>query len=120
MRRAPGARRGWSLRARLTAFAAALVALALTGGAFALAAVVSSSRVAALDEVVRDRVWLVAQLAASDQVPDVLPVAEPGEVAQLLGFSSLSRNSQAAACVAAYLRAKTRGRAVEFRRRRGK
>lgn len=84
MSRAPGRWRGWSLRARLTAFAAVLVALALTGGAFALAAVVSSSRVAALDEVVRDRAWLVAQLATSDQVPDVLPVAEPGEVAQLL------------------------------------
>ncbi|WP_265521618.1 sensor histidine kinase [Oerskovia flava] len=78
-------RRGLSLRARLTALAALLLAVALVAGAFLLSWVVSQGRLAALDDVARDRALLVARLAESDQVPDVLPVAEPGEVAQLLG-----------------------------------
>lgn len=76
---------GWSLRARLTVLSAALLAVALTVGAFALSGVVSASRVSALDAVARDRAVLVANLARTDRLPDVLPVAEPGEIAQLLG-----------------------------------
>ncbi|WP_253181933.1 HAMP domain-containing protein [Cellulosimicrobium cellulans] len=75
----------WSLRARLTALASLVLAAALVVGALALSAVVSGGRVAALDDIARERALLVARLAASDQVPDVLPVSEPGEVVQLLG-----------------------------------
>lgn len=75
----------WSLRARLTALASLVLAAALVVGVLALSAVVSGGRVAALDDIARERALLVARLAASDQVPDVLPVSEPGEVAQLLG-----------------------------------
>lgn len=77
--------RTWSLRARLTALASVVVAAALAVGALALSSVVSGGRVAALDDIARDRALLVARLATSDQVPDVLPVSEPGEVVQLLG-----------------------------------
>ncbi|WP_435736121.1 HAMP domain-containing sensor histidine kinase [Cellulosimicrobium sp. PMB13] len=77
--------RTWSLRARLTTLASVVVAAALAVGALALSSVVSGSRVAALDDIARDRALLVARLATSDQVPDVLPVSEPGEVVQLLG-----------------------------------
>ncbi len=73
-----------SLRARLTLLSSVLVAVALVIGAFALSAVLSASRVSALDEVAKMRVSSVAALADSDRVPDVLPVTEPGEVAQLL------------------------------------
>ena len=82
MRAAPST---WSLRARLTVLASVLVAVALAVGALVLSAVVSGGRVAALDEIARERALLVARLASSDQVPDVLPVSEPGEVVQLLG-----------------------------------
>jgi signal transduction histidine kinase len=75
----------WSLRARLTVLASLVLAAALVVGAVALSAVVSGGRVAALDDIARERALLVARLAASDQVPDVLPVSEPGEVVQLLG-----------------------------------
>ncbi|MFC8921672.1 ATP-binding protein [Cellulosimicrobium sp. NPDC057127] len=75
----------WSLRARLTALASLVLAAALVIGAVVLSAVVSGGRVAALDDIARERAVLVARLAASDQVPDVLPVSEPGEVAQLVG-----------------------------------
>ncbi|WP_251151400.1 HAMP domain-containing sensor histidine kinase [Cellulosimicrobium sp. Marseille-Q4280] len=77
----------WSLRARLTVLASVLLAAALVVGALALSSVVSGGRVAALDDIARGRALLVARLAASDQVPDVLPVSEPGEVVQLLGPS---------------------------------
>lgn len=74
----------WSLRARLTVLTAGLLCLALVVGAVVLSTVLSRGRVAALDEVVRARAETVAALVASDQVPDALPVAEPGEVVQVL------------------------------------
>lgn len=79
----------WSLRLRLTLVAAGLFALALALGATVLSMVVSNGRVAALDEVLRGSVTTVARLAESDQLPDVLPATEPGEVAQLLDADGL-------------------------------
>jgi signal transduction histidine kinase len=81
----PGAtRRRWSLRARLTVLTSGLLCVALVVGAVVLSTVLSRSRVAALDDVVRDRAVTVAGLVAGDRVPDALPVAEPGEIAQVL------------------------------------
>lgn len=76
-----------SLRLRLTFITSALLCAALTIGALALTVVVSSSRVAALDEIAAARAATVARLAAEDRLPAVLPVAEPGEVAQVLDTS---------------------------------
>lgn len=76
--------RRWSLRARLTAVTAGLLCVALAAGAVLLSTVLSRSRVAALDEVVRARALTVAGLVTSDQVPAALPVTEPGEVVQVL------------------------------------
>ncbi|MFS0705205.1 sensor histidine kinase [Cellulomonas sp. 179-A 9B4 NHS] len=73
-----------SLRDRLTLLATGVVAVALVAGALALSAVIGASRVAALDDVVRARAATVTALVADDRVPDPLPVAEPGEVAQVL------------------------------------
>ncbi|QCB95368.1 HAMP domain-containing histidine kinase [Cellulomonas shaoxiangyii] len=73
-----------SLRDRLTLLATGVVAVALVVGALALSAVLGAGRVAALDEVVRARAATVAALVGDDRVPDPLPVAEPGEVAQVL------------------------------------
>ena len=84
MRPAPPRRARWSLRARLTVLTAGLLCVALVVGAVVLSTVLSRGRVAALDEVVRARAETVAALVASDQVPDALPVAEPGEVVQVL------------------------------------
>ena len=50
---------------------------------------VSDGRVAALDELLRASATTVARLAESDQLPDVLPATEPGEVAQLLDADGL-------------------------------
>jgi signal transduction histidine kinase len=81
----PGAaRRRWSLRARLTLLTSGLLCVALVVGAVVLSTVLSRSRVAALDDVVRDRAVTVAGLVAGDRVPDALPVAEPGEIVQVL------------------------------------
>jgi signal transduction histidine kinase len=81
----PGAtRRRWSLRARLTVLTSGLLCVALVVGAVVLSTVLSRSRVAALDDVVRDRAVTVAGLVTGDRVPDALPVAEPGEIAQVL------------------------------------
>ncbi|QGQ19809.1 HAMP domain-containing protein [Cellulomonas sp. JZ18] len=77
-------RRALSLPDRLTLLATGVVAVALVAGALALSGVLGASRVAALDEVVRARAATVAALVADDRVPDPLPVAEPGEVAQVL------------------------------------
>ncbi len=79
-------RRGVSLSLpdRLTLLATGVVAVALVAGALALSGVLGASRVAALDEVVRARAATVAALVADDRVPAPLPVAEPGEVAQVL------------------------------------
>lgn len=74
----------WSLRARLTVLTAGLLCAALVVGAVVLSTVLSRGRVAALDEVVRGRAQTVAALVASDQVPEALPVAEPGEIVQVL------------------------------------
>lgn len=79
---APGAR--WTLRARLTVLTSALLAVTLVAGALLLSAVLSRSRMAAVDDLVRARVATLGALVADDRVPDALPVAEPGEVAQLL------------------------------------
>lgn len=77
-------RRRWSLRARLTVLTSGLLCVALVVGAVVLSTVLSRSRVAALDDVVRDRALTVAGLVAGDRVPDALPVAEPGEIVQVL------------------------------------
>lgn len=77
-------RRRWSLRARLTVLTSGLLCVALVVGAVVLSTVLSRSRVAALDDVVRDRAVTVAGLVAGDRVPDALPVAEPGEIVQVL------------------------------------
>jgi len=76
--------RGLSLRARLTLVATLTVAVVLVAGAVALSAALGSARTAALDDVVRERSQTLAALVADDRVPDALPVAQPGEVAQLL------------------------------------
>ena len=80
-------RRGWggrSLRLRLTLLTAGLLCVTLIVGAVVLTTVLSGSRVAALDDLVRARASTVAALAVDDRLPQTLPVAEPGEIAQLL------------------------------------
>ena len=76
--------RSWSLRLRLTLLTAGLLCVALAIGAVTLTTVLSQGRVAALDQIVRERASTVAGLAADDRVPQTLPVAEPGEITQLL------------------------------------
>lgn len=76
--------RGRSLRVRLTLITAGLLCVTLAVGAVALTSVLSASRVAALDAIVRDRATGVAALAADDRLPPALPVGEPGEITQLL------------------------------------
>lgn len=73
-----------ALRLRLTLLTAALLCVALAVGAVALTTVLSRSRVAALDEILRTRVATVADLVGQDRVPPALPVAEPGEIVQVL------------------------------------
>lgn len=80
----PRARRRWSLRARLTVVTAGLLCVALVVGAVVLSTVLSRGRVAALDDVVRERALTVGALVRSDQVPEALPVAQPGEIVQVL------------------------------------
>ncbi|KQY44790.1 histidine kinase [Cellulomonas sp. Root137] len=81
---ADGVRRGASLRLRLTLLASGAVCVALVVGAVALTTVLRSTRVDALDQVVRDRATTVAALAADDRLPETLPVEEPGEIVQLI------------------------------------
>ena len=81
---ADGVHRGTSLRLRLTLLASGAVCVALVVGAIALTTVLRSTRVDALDQVVRDRATTVAALAADDRLPETLPVAEPGEIVQLI------------------------------------
>ncbi|WP_402466398.1 sensor histidine kinase [Isoptericola aurantiacus] len=78
---------GWSLRLRLTLVAAGLTGVALVLGAFALTSVVSQSRIAATDDVLRGTAAQVAALVAEDRLPDVLAADEPGEVVQLVDAS---------------------------------
>ncbi|MGV8968353.1 MAG: sensor histidine kinase [Cellulomonas sp.] len=75
---------GWSLRLRLTLLTAGLLCVALIAGAIVLTTVLSRSRVAALDDLVQARARTIAALAVDDRLPQALPVAEPGEIAQLL------------------------------------
>jgi signal transduction histidine kinase len=81
--------RGWSLRLRLTVLTAVLLCVTLAVGAVALTTVLSLSRVAALDGIARDRAGTFAALTTDDRLPEALPVAEPGEIAQLLDASGL-------------------------------
>ena len=81
---ADGVRRGASLRLRLTLLASGALCVALVVGAIALTTVLRSTRVDALDQVVRDRAATVSALAADDRLPEALPVAEPGEIVQLI------------------------------------
>lgn len=76
--------RGLSLRLRLTVLTAAALAAALVVGAFALTAVLSRSRVAALDGLLRDRMAVMTGLVEGDTLPETLPTVEAGEIAQLL------------------------------------
>lgn len=76
-----------SLRLRLTLLTSGLLCLGLAAGALVLTTVLSSSRLAALDAIVGERAATVAALAVEDRLPAALPVAEPGEVAQLLDAS---------------------------------
>lgn len=69
---------------RLTLIASGALFVALVVGAFALTTVLSRTRLEALDTVVRERVATIAALAQDDRLPAALPVAEPGEIAQLL------------------------------------
>jgi signal transduction histidine kinase len=79
-----GVRRGASLRLRLTLLASGALCVALVVGAIALTTVLRTTRVDALDQVVGDRAATVAALAADDRLPETLPVAEPGEIVQLI------------------------------------
>lgn len=85
-------RRGWrglSLRLRLTVVTAGLLCIGLILGAIALTAVVSASRLSVLDEVADERVATISRLAEEDRLPTPLPVAEPGEIAQVLDSAGL-------------------------------
>ena len=76
-----------TVRVRLTLLSTAAVLAVLVVGAFALTSVLSAQRVAALDEIVRDRVDQTAALVDADRVPTSLPVTQPGEVVQVLDAS---------------------------------
>ncbi len=80
---------GLSLRLRLTLVTAGLLCVGLVLGAVALTAVVSASRVSALDEVAAMRAATIVRLAEEDRLPEALPVAEPGEMAQVLDAAGL-------------------------------
>lgn len=80
---------GLSLRLRLTLVTTGLLCVGLVLGAVALTAVVSASRISALDELSGTRAAAIARLAEEDRLPESLPVAEPGEVAQVLDEQGL-------------------------------
>ncbi len=80
---------GLSLRLRLTLVTAGLLCLGLILGAIALTAVVSASRISVLDEVADERAATISRLAEEDRLPAPLPVAEPGEIAQVLDTAGL-------------------------------
>ncbi|SEE90123.1 sensor histidine kinase [Ruania alba] len=82
-----GPPRRWSgrpLRLRLTLLTAGLLCVTLALGALALTTVLSRGRVATLDEITTARAETIAALAADDRIAATLPVAQPGEIAQLL------------------------------------
>lgn len=88
---APG-RDPWSsrsLRTRLTVLTAGLLCVTLVVGALTLTTVLSRTRVAELDDIVRDRAATTAELVTSDSVPATLPVEEPGEIVQVLDADGL-------------------------------
>ena len=72
------------MRTRLTVLTAGLLCVTLVLGAVALTTVLSRSRVSALDQILRTRVATVTSLVADDRLPPALPVAEPGEIVQVL------------------------------------
>ncbi len=80
---------GLSLRLRLTLVTTGLLAVGLIMGAIALTAVVSASRISTLDELSAARAVTIARLAEEDRLPEPLPVAEAGEVAQVLDADGL-------------------------------
>lgn len=79
-----GRRRTWSLRARLTAWTAGLLFVALAAGAVLLTGFLDRGRLAVLDEVVVARAEVVAELAEQGRLPVPLPVTQPGEIVQVL------------------------------------
>ena len=81
--------RGLSLRLRLTLVTTGLLAVGLIMGAIALTAVVSASRISTLDELSAARAATIARLVEEDRLPEPLPVAEAGEVAQVLDADGL-------------------------------
>ncbi|WP_225753919.1 cell wall metabolism sensor histidine kinase WalK [Actinotalea sp. Marseille-Q4924] len=81
--------RSRSLRTRLTVLTAGLLCVTLIAGALTLTTVLSRSRVAELDGIVRERATTTAELVASDSLPDALPVEEPGEIVQVLDRDGL-------------------------------
>lgn len=74
----------WSLRSRLTALTAGVVLTALAVGALSLTAVIWQNQMAALDETLTQRAEQIAILIGQNRVPAVLPVAEPGEIVQVV------------------------------------
>ena len=88
---------GLSLRLRLTLVTTGLLAVGLIMGAIALTAVVSASRISTLDELSAARAATIARLAEEDRLPEPLPVAEAGEVAQVIDGGGLVVASSATA-----------------------
>ncbi len=80
---------GLSLRLRLTLVTSGLLCVGLVLGAVALTAVVSASRIATLDELTAARAATIARLVEDDRLPEPLPVAEAGEIAQVLDGAGL-------------------------------
>jgi signal transduction histidine kinase len=79
-RTAPGWWRRLSLRARLTTLASLVVAAGLVAGSLLLLGSLERSLIAAVDTTARQRAQDVAALAASDRLPDPIPVAGAGTV----------------------------------------
>ena len=78
-----------ALRTRLTLVSTGALVVALVVGALTLTAVLSGTRVDALDRVVSGRVDQIGALVAEGRLPDALPVAQPGEIAQVLDRDGL-------------------------------
>jgi signal transduction histidine kinase len=73
-----------SLRARLTAVATAVVALALLAGTVLLLVALQRSLIAAVDEAARQRAHDVAALVDSGQLPNPIPVAAGTPLVQVV------------------------------------
>jgi len=74
----------FSLRARLTVVATALVAVALLAGTVLLLVALQRSLIAALDESARQRAQDVAALVDSGQLPNPIPVAAGTPLVQVV------------------------------------